>query len=395
MLPFITGNICIGLLLLVGSASQGEIGGVVQDADGQPVRRAIVIAVNSATGFVQWTGPDQVTGSYGSDLVWADGPGWSTSDARTGAAMAKTDREGRFHFTGLREGSFVLLAVHPEKGMLIVRDAKPGPEAEALTLKLPPATFVEGKIHGYKKGKTGMWHGAEEMVRVNRVNDHAFSGLAPKRSNGHYVLSIQPSTKIDNDGSFRVGPLPCGGRMRLLIQRWDGKLFQETVILHVTLDVPEGKTTRFEYDFTSNHTVSGTLRDEEGKPIPDAAVQLDFTIKEDDGLGVSTLGSVTDSKGRYAVRGVPPGTHKLSAHRMAGLSTAAQLGTACEDVQMEFKAEQVVIVNEGDAPEIDIKLTRADRQRARTINAKREGAAEDAEETIPPDKWFEPTATAR
>ena len=95
------------------------------------------------------------------------------------------------------------------------------------------------------------------------------------------------------------------------------------------------------------------------------------------------------------MRGVPPGTYKLSAHRMAGRSTAAQLGTACEEVQIEFKTEQAIFVGPDDSPLICIKLTRADRERARAINKQQEGIAEESDETISPGKWFEPAATGR
>lgn len=386
----------ISLSCLISPALPGEIHGVVHDKDGRPVRQANVIVISSETGFIRWQDCEKAGSSFGSDEVWADESRWATSVARTGAAIARTDKEGRFHFKGLRVGSFVLLAAHPEKGILIVRDLSSEANADnALTLILPPPTFVEGKISGYIKGKTGFWQRAEEMVHVNLDGDYTFSRLSPKRRDGQYALSLQPRTKIADEGTFRVGPLPCGGRMQLRITRWDGKLFQETVLLNATLDVPEKETTRFEYDLTANHVVSGTLRNEEGKPIADAAVHLDFTITEDNSLGVSRLGAVTDDKGRFAVRGVPPGTYNLSTHRMAGRSTAAQLGTACEEVQMEFKTEQAIVIGPDDSPQISIELTRADRERARAINKQQEGIAEVGDETISPGKWFEPAATGR
>lgn len=160
--------------------------------------------------------------------------------------------------------------------------------------------------------------------------------------------------------------------MQLHIRRLDLKRFQDSIVVAATMDVAEGKTTTFDYDLDAGALVGGRIIDSDSRPIKDASVALTIDPEPSNYSGVWGLGAYTDSKGRFAIRGVKPGRYELCAYRMGERSKESMMGTVCEGTQMEFRIIQKLTIGDQNPVEMVITITEADRKRAEDFRAKQD-----------------------
>jgi protocatechuate 3,4-dioxygenase beta subunit len=283
--------------------------GVVLDHQGAPVKGAAVAAARvdsgHVTGWLYYSGGNHVT-AYGSDetvlLFFARRNG-------RGSATGSTDDAGRFRLENIREGKVHLLAAHAERGVAVLTGIPQPNLGKPVELRLAPPTFIEGRVEGLASGLAGrrwqeLLHGALD-----------FSGRWPWLVEGEgdgEAIAINPKVTIEPSGSFRCGPLPAGGTWRLSLRQFVAKRSFSAELLSLPVEVRLGETARVDVDLGQGSEVSGRVSDPDGKPLDGAEVKISFG-----GDAWRAHGAVTDSEGRYAVRGLPDGPAHLSVLRYA------------------------------------------------------------------------------
>lgn len=118
-------------------------------------------------------------------------------------------------------------------------------------------------------------------------------------------------TATGTDGTFRM-PIPAAGRF-LLLATAPG---YQPVIDLVDADRPTHRDILLER-FDSG--ISGVVRDQSGRPIPDRCVRLV------DGRGVTVRRAVTGTDGRYEFPAIPAGDYSIVVTGLDPAASAASL----------------------------------------------------------------------
>lgn len=303
--------------------SRFTLEGRVVDAQHRPVPAARVIVVNSAEGHIGYHNPERIdygenARSYILDRLLSRP--MSVKDGRY-AARTRTDRDGRFRIAGLGADKYHVLVVHPDKGLTARGGIELPGEDAPLEIELPQPTFLTGRIHGYKKGKSGWWHGALERVHLAQFDADEDNPDLDDKGGRAVVHWSTPQFDIGDNGDFRAGPLPAGGLWRVDVDRVLFSRLSGATFLLMPVQLVEGRTNTLEVDLTQGCRLSGQVLGPDGRPLCDVGVEVisaDETDDPDDAARQERrYGSLTDRKGNYTIRGIPPGKYTLFAYRNA------------------------------------------------------------------------------
>jgi hypothetical protein len=108
----------------------------------------------------------------------------------------------------------------------------------------------------------------------------------------------------------RIGPLPGGQRYQVTAYASSRKLPYQATIFARTVTLAPGATETVSLESTEGLALAGRITSTDDKPL----AQVNVMVKTAEGLVIGTL---TDDDGKYELRGVPEGTHKLELLRHA------------------------------------------------------------------------------
>jgi len=231
-----------------------SIAGVVRDSDGAPLPGATVRVMY----------PDD--GSFRADVGRV-----------TSRYPVTTDGTGRFHLRGLGEGPVGVHVVM--KGFVPGMKRNVAPGRDDLEFSLTRASRVRGRVVSAETG---------EPVEGATVDAHyAGPGSVTTASDGTFDLVVAPGSRT--------------------VRVWcEGYLWRETQVENLKPgEVREG----VEIALKPGHRLRGrVVHARDGTPLAGAWVRIE---------GPQGRSIRTDAEGRFAVRGLPPGTYEIevSAHR--------------------------------------------------------------------------------
>jgi hypothetical protein len=219
----------------------------------------------------------------------------------------------------MRKGAVNVLAVHDQRGIGVkVNVQQPNPD-QPVDITLAPPTFLDGKITGLAKTTPYVWGGLTPQ------------GELPWDSKilvGHHGVDVSPRIVLSDTGTFRVGPLPMGGKWRLSIEQSIRRRNFAAPLLIQNVALEPGTTKNLEIDLTKQPSVTGRVLGPKGEPLDNVSVTVfDATPHVGDMpvsaymtpymMSPSVYGTVTDDEGNYAIPGPPPGKYQLAARRHA------------------------------------------------------------------------------
>lgn len=283
--------------------------GRVLDHQGRPAPSAkVLVALDGVGGIGYWGSEDTHVWGPDEKILW-----FFTKRNGRGSAEATTDADGRFRIKGLKSGKFSLLAVHPERGMAVVTAVDQPNAGNPLEVILQAPTFVEGSVKEFLGRKDGLFVTlacVSGFPWQQREEEGDQGGMRPRR------IHVSPWASIKEDGQFRLGPLPVGGRWSVQVYRSVPKRRFWALLLQLPIDVDLGRTAEFRFYSDKGLQLAGQVVGPEGEALSDATVTLRRPRDEFE----EVYGALTDKDGRYVIRGLPEGDYKLGALRHAIVS---------------------------------------------------------------------------
>ncbi|MCP4245845.1 MAG: carboxypeptidase regulatory-like domain-containing protein [bacterium] len=282
--------------------------GRVIDHTGEPVAGAKVVAAVTESGFIMYDGPGQIHAFGPDDKVFL----FFTKRNGRATGETSTDAQGRFVIESLKKGKFNLLAVHAERGLVVVEKVEQPNEGQPLEIRLAAPAFVEGAIKGL---------GGHDMSHFSRLqSEREWEGLRLSPSvtlvSQQRPAPIGPPAAGEAGGpsvhTFKAGPILPGNRWSLHIAQIIPKRSFAGPILKMPLEVKAGQTVQLDIDLTAGSKVTGLIRGPKAEPLADVSVTVQTA-----GERPVVYGAITGSDGKYTITGLPEGPYTLEAKRWA------------------------------------------------------------------------------
>lgn len=264
-----------------------RLDGRIVDADGQAVAGARVAIADSQEGVIFYQGPDEINAHGPTDrflLFFAKANG-------KGADVTRSAADGTFQISGLKSGTYDLIAVHAEKGIVIKTAIAYDPPVESMEIRLEPGAYVEGTISGIdpRRGPTSLT-ATEPMGNVH----------------------IDPTFKLNKGGSFRVGPLPAIGTALLAQTTYVRRRNFGATLFEIPVEIKPGQTTRLGFDAKAGQRLDGAVLGPKGEPLDDVFVRASTKTEP-----ARSIGALTGKDGKYTITGLADGDYILQAKRWA------------------------------------------------------------------------------
>lgn len=224
----------------------------------------------------------------GSDVELSDMSGLFAHPAR-----GPTDERGRFVIEGVAPGTHSLGASHSAHPLALSLNAATivGSDLDDVLIAFSEAAHIVGKVvpatpSTVYVANTGGLLGSASSIFGN------LEGL---------INNSMSPTRVRPDGSFELPPLPVG-RYQVLALADDGRrgsvVTTSTSKEDVAVDIALEETV----------TLAGVIKTAAGDEVPG----LLLTITSQEHWPAQTVGGRTDSKGRFALRGLSPGKYEVS-----------------------------------------------------------------------------------
>jgi len=268
-----------------------------------PVVDATVAVVDVQGGFLLYRSPTDV-------FVHAQGQKvllFFTKQNEARSALVRTDAQGRFRIEGLKAGNYHILAVHPQFGIALDKNVMQPTTGAGVDLVLESPTFVKGMIRGLA-GLNG-----REMASLTPLSQAPW--FPDPIGWGGTRISVQPSFKLEADGSFHVGPLPFAGDWTLQVEQFVPSRRFGATLLKAPLRVKAATTNQIEIDLTQGAALEGRVIGPTGEPLTEVAVSVASAAGRVVSVSDRQYGAVTDADGKFAIRGLADGRYQLDAKR--------------------------------------------------------------------------------
>jgi len=304
-------------------------GVVVVKKTGQPVEGAKVVVCHSQQAHLYFGEPGELE-AYGPDQF--EPVTWFLSflgrSARKTAASAETDETGHFTFSRLATpGELYHLAVSDaEYGCTLLLNLKPEDYFDReLRVELEEPGFIRTDyfdpsprpgLRCYSRLRlVGPAEATEVAAGESELNVWGWPSeeeVDPGDRGGVGLDDLRAVRSADLPRFLRYGPLPGGLRYRLsLVAAFDEMSYSATIFERL-VTVEPGKTVEALMRSPAGATISGRISDVDGNPLR----YVNVTVKVAPPAEL-VLGAITDAEGRYQIKGVLAGQHKLELLRHA------------------------------------------------------------------------------
>jgi len=250
-------------------------------------------------------------------------------------ARGETGEDGLFESFGLRPGVHRVVAAGPGCGPGVREpvEVQPGVTTR-LEIELPPETFVAGRTED-ENGEAV----PDAIVRVMLEQVGRVGVLDPDL--GRILGSAGLwETVTDGAGRFRVGSLP---RRRVRVQAQKGGLLSPE---EITRELPdEGGAEDVVLVFEQGHSVAGRVVDDEGIPVPGAAVSARTESGGPLPRGarrprLSWSAGRTSTDGSFRLTGLAAGAVSVEAKKEGvGWMSKPRVQTGTENLELSLAAE--------------------------------------------------------
>jgi peroxiredoxin len=296
-------------------AVPARLEGLVVDALRRPVPSARVVLGEISHATVYYFGVPETT--------YAATPGIADAERSRYAAEIAADGEGRFQVSGLVAGEYSAVATDAERGIALATFRVGDPGAPALVLELKPPAFLEAEIHGLERDPS------IHIIQLKPVGVGSNLWIVPRLEERGKSWSFT-STALPSVPSWRIL-----GTENVLAQDYHALLFAWPVTL------APGKRLKLDLELAGGKSMSGVVADAEGKALSGVSV----VARSPDPEGYER-GAVTDSNGRYTIRGLTEGAYLCEAARWI-LRETRGCGVGFQDV-LERKKVLVPLPRESD-----------------------------------------------
>ena len=306
--------ITLGPLLFAGVAFGGEPlqinqleGTVVFKDDGRAAARIPVVMAQGERGYLSFDDEGPMAQASREMLF-----GVFPMPNGQHACMAITDSDGHFVLRDFAapDGYWVIAAGDAEHGYALKTQVRPEDFASAcLRLELEQPAFLE--VGPPKSQSDTRAYVGVGLARDPNAGDSSESPSTQEDELSDRVVFRSPATwRGNSEKPRRMGPLPGGQWYKVTAQHWGGNLPYSAILFERLVKVMPGETAEVTLELEGGVTVNGRVSDGDEKPLG----KVNVTIKTADS---TVIGAITDTDGKYELRGVPPGTHTLQLLRHA------------------------------------------------------------------------------
>jgi len=224
-------------------------------------------------------------------MVLINNPDKNAADT---SGYAKTTADGTYHIAGLATGKYTISCQGNEQ-LGWAGDSRAdvnlieGKEITAPVLRMRSGALLEGTVVDADTGKPIPM--TLVMVFQGRTVD---------------FQSMPNSIMADANGHFRLCTKP--GKVTLLIMTSMHGYLKQKETEALTVDLLEGKTTTVTLKLKKGFSITGTVTDREGKPVP--GVQLFITMPNGHdtiSMDETNVPCITDQAGHFTAEGLPAG----------------------------------------------------------------------------------------
>jgi hypothetical protein len=226
-----------------------------------------------------------------------------------GVGGTSTDSDGAYTLAGLEAGSYMLMASHPDYGMLYlggsrenatqITIASNSPGATDRNISFPRGYALEGTI------STGDNSEARICAAAYRISESAM-GWGEFVSSNCFTAPGPWRLKGLKSGSYRIRFDAQTGNLRSVFLGGTTDFNNATITEVTTADISNVNVT-----IPAGKSISGKIVNTDPSPVQSACVSA---FKQDDsgwGYGMWAGSSCTTTTGEYVIRGLEDGTYKL------------------------------------------------------------------------------------
>jgi hypothetical protein len=309
--------VALGLALAAAGPARSDeprmnalVGVVVFKEDGRPAAGVPVVMAHGEKGYIYFS-EEGLAGTGDRDTVLQF---FAKPNSRH-FCEAVTDSGGRFTFANFAapDGQWTVAAGEPQSGYALRTGVRPQDFVETpLKLELDKLAFLSVAVPRAtaKSRRVGL---AVALAPTTPAAEPAEATGTPGSENPETerVYFSSPLLWRGSPGKpERIGPLPGGQKYKVTASASIMKLSYQPTLFERVVALAPGATSDVMLENVDGAAVSGTITGVDEKPL--AAVNV--MVKTSDGL---VIGAFTDEAGKYELRGVPPGTHKLELLRHA------------------------------------------------------------------------------